>query len=79
MEVYLAQLERFGYMLTAVGRTEAEARDAIISKYKEVYVRENGSDPAKDFFHPIDDRSYLQTAMDELFVQKTEFGEVMWL
>lgn len=77
-KVYLAQLERFGYTLTAIGRTEEEARDAIIKDYKRIYKEWNNVDPGKDF--TSDNRSYLQIAEDELFVEEVELGKtVLWL
>jgi len=77
-KIYLAQIDRYGYMLTSVGRTEAEARDAILKKYREAFRNDNGCDPSEELL-PDTDLSYLELAKEELFVTPVEFGEVLWL
>ena len=75
---YLAQLERFGYMITAIGRTEKEARDAVIRSYREAYIHENGIDPGQDRM-PYSERTYLALAKEELFCTEIEYGQAIWL
>lgn len=78
-KAYLAQLERFGHYLTAVGKTKGEAHDAVMTAYKKAFKDSNdGVDPAKDFF-PGSDQTYLQVAEDEIFVTSINLGEVIWL
>lgn len=78
-KAYLGTLDRFGYTLTAVGKTKGEVREAIMSSYKKTYAMENdGANPAKDLF-PGSDRTYLQIADEELFITQVNFGEALWL
>lgn len=78
--VYVTELERFGYVLQAVGRTAKEAEDAVIAEYIRAFKDlNNGDDPAEvcddEFFST---RSYLEFARDELYTEKVEFGKVVW-
>ena len=77
-KVYLAQLERFGYLITAVGRTKGEAHQAIMETYKSSYRHENGTEPSMDRV-PYSDRTFLQLAEEELFVTEIRYGEALWL
>ena len=78
-KAYLAQLERFGHYLTAVGKTKGEAHDAVMKAYKKAYRDSNdGADPARDIIDSSG-RSYLEVAEDEIFVTSLNLGEVLWL
>lgn len=81
-KIWIAQLDRFGYNLTAAGRTEAEAVRAILKDYKEAYERYNGSDPAKD----LSDRPFAeegQTALDvakeDMITWTLDIGNCTWM
>lgn len=77
--VWTATIERFGYDLFAVGRTEEEARKAVIAEYVRVYKEWNGIDPYKDYdFGYGEKRSYGEIMEDELYVTFVEFGKVEW-
>ena len=72
--VYLAQLNVFGYELTAIGRTREEARNAI----KEMYEKN------QDDHGPLDDNGNMRTFDDyaefaALNVHEMPFGHVEWL
>tara|TARA_R110002167_G_scaffold174992_1_gene374068 strand:+ start:50722 stop:50979 length:258 start_codon:yes stop_codon:yes gene_type:complete len=72
--IYLAQLNVFGYELTAIGRTREEARNAI----KEVYERK------QDHHGPLDDNGNMRTFADyedfaPMNIHETLFGHVEWL
>jgi len=72
--IYLAQLWVFGYELTAIGRTEEEARNAI----KEVYEEK------QDHRGPLDDRGNMRTFADyedfaSMTIHEMQFGHVEWL
>lgn len=75
--VYYGQLERFGYTLTAIGRTEREVRKALEKEYVETYISENGADPREEFWD--DGESYYKVAMDEMYIDEFTFGKVEWL
>lgn len=75
-KIYLAQLERFGYMLTAVGTTKKQAVEAVMETYTNVYINENGIDPAEDM---VDYRSYSDLAREEIYVEALTPGECRWL
>lgn len=75
--VFLAQLERFGYMLTAIGQTAKEARDAVINRYTISYMDIHGRDPKDD---QVDEsRSYLDLANEEICITEMTFGTVEWM
>jgi hypothetical protein len=72
--IYLAQLNVFGYELTAIGRTEKEARNAI----KEVYEKRQGPGG------PLDDNGNMRTFADyeefaSMNIHEMPFGHVEWL
>lgn len=69
-QVYLAQLDRFGYMLTAVGRSKEEARIAIMDEYLKAYVQCNDGYPDQEMF---------DTASNEINVSALVFGRVEWM
>ena len=80
--VYVTELERFGYVLKAVGRTAKEAEDAVIAEYIRTFKDlNNGEDPAEEVCGDdcFSTRSYLEVAKDELYTEKVEFGKVWWL
>tara|TARA_B100001250_G_scaffold218220_2_gene187252 strand:+ start:137 stop:379 length:243 start_codon:yes stop_codon:yes gene_type:complete len=72
--VYLAQLNVFGYELTAIGRTEKEARGAIKKVYEE----------KQDRFGPLDDSGNMRTFSDyaefaAMNIREMPFGHVEWI
>lgn len=77
--IYIAELDRFGYTLTVAETTEKKARDAIISAYIKAFEDING-------FHPADeesDRSYdgntwLEDAEEDIVIFKMGIGEVWY-
>lgn len=76
-KIYLAQLERFGYMLTAVGTTKKQAVEAIMETYTNAYLATNGIDPAEDMID--DNRSYSDLAREEIYVETMTPGECHYL
>lgn len=73
--VYFAEIERFGYTLQVIGRTEKECKDAMINEYVRTYKDENGVDPRKG---DEIDKEYFDTFMDEMNIEKREFGKIEW-
>lgn len=80
-KVYLAKLERFGYEITAIGKTKHEAKNAVIDSYIKAYTAENKTDPAKDKIIDFysSGQTYLDLAERELYVQELNYGEAIWL
>lgn len=77
---FLAQLERFGYVLTAIGETEEQARNAVMSAYLSAYINLNESNPADDVaYEYYDERTYWAIALDEISVTKMSCGNVYWM
>ena len=71
--MFLLQLERFGYILTTVAKTEKEGRKALMKVYRKAYIKRNGKN-CPDY---KDDR---ETAEDEINITEfTEEGQVEWL
>ena len=76
--IYYGQLERFGYTLTAVGRSESEVRKALAREYVRAYKEaNNGANPKEDYWDG--GRSYYDVAMDEMYVDAFIPGKVEWL
>ena len=76
-KVYLGQVERFGYVLTAVGRTEKEVKDALLKEYRKAYKDINGIDPKTDV--TVSGRPFQEVFLEELDIEEMEFGKVVWL
>lgn len=77
---YLAQLDRFGYVLTAVGRTKKEAADAVLKSYTNTFKSENGIDPRNDYIPNTEPKqTYFSLAETELYVTPICSGECLWL
>ena len=77
--VWLGELERFGYNLVVVGRTEKEVRDALAEEYIRTYKQINGDecDPREEYPY-YSDNSYFDEAMEEAYVREMPFGKVEW-
>jgi len=69
--VYLAELDVYGYSLTAVGRTRNEAIRAIRDSYYEGAKKGYGLPEGRSF------SSYAKYA--GLYVHRLPFGECEWL
>ena len=77
--IYFCETDRFGYTLQVIGRTEEEAKQAMINEYLKTYRRLNGTDPSEDYWnYAYDEESYLDVFLEELNVEKREFGKVEW-
>lgn len=77
--IWLASIERFGYVLTAAGRTEQEAFNAVMDEYRRSFLMRNGisaDSPAGDYGEA--ERTYAEIAMDEIYCRKLEYGKVVW-
>lgn len=69
MTIYLAQLERFGYVLTAIGETEEHVRSVIMKEYRRAYRDINGMLITAD----------AKCAAEEISVTKMDSDHVEWL
>ena len=79
MKVYIAELERFGYTLTCVGRSEEECRKAIMKEYTRAYkARNDGLAPGKCNSRSYSDMSDYATAKEEVYVYEMTIGKVEW-
>lgn len=75
--VFIASIERFGYILQAVGQTKQQAENALLAAYFETYKDTNGINPDEDWVDNSDTYYYL--AKREMFTREVEFGKVEWL
>ena len=83
--VWVATLERFGYTLLVVERTKQKALDAMSDEYTKTYYN-----VAKNFNGETDNswekmaknnagfKSDYETAMEEVYCRKLEYGAVEW-
>lgn len=88
MGVWFCEIERFGYTLQVIGRTKEEAKEAIIKEYVRAYKQQNdGADPQQAYLlkqsgseeYDSIDAEYFETFLDELYIEKREFGKVKWV
>ncbi len=75
--VWIAEIERFGYTLRTVGRTKAEAHDAIMEVYDNTFKELNGTSSSVEIEDGCE-RTYKEVAEDELYVHFCEYGIVNW-
>ena len=78
-KIYLGQLERFGYTLTAIGPTKKEVESSLMAEYETAYKNANGCDPREDYYDDWDERSYYDVAKDEIYVEEMTVGKVIWM
>lgn len=80
--VWLAELDRFGYMLTAVAGTREEAEKIIMKEYSKKYKDINGVSPGKDYYYSYysdgDRISYYHAALEDIRYTKFEFEKCYW-
>lgn len=74
--VWIGELDRFGYVLKTVGRTEDEVRDALSKAYIKTYEYINGNDPREDLSYG--DTTYYDSAMEDINMWEATFGKVEW-
>ena len=77
MKIYLAELDRFGYTLSAVATTEDEAVRAIMREYRREYKKTNGTNPGQDI-NELFGRSYSAAAREDIIVTEYTMGRVEW-
>lgn len=77
-KVYLAQLERFGYTLTAVRGSRAEAEKAILKAYTKAFADVNDGENPAFIECPGTGESYYALAKKELYVEEAT-DKVLWL
>ena len=85
--IYFGEIYRFGYTLHCIDTSEEKVRNALIEEYVKTYKQRNcGSDPRKAYElresgaddYDEEDAEYYKTFLDELYIQRREFGEVYW-
>lgn len=76
-KIYICELERFGYTLTAAGETEEQAKKTIIKEYVKTYKQWNdGEDPRKEECkYGV---SYYDEMIEDLYVYELPIGKVEW-
>lgn len=76
--VWVGELDRFGYTLTVVGRTEEETRESLMNAYEKTYRDLNDdADPREDIDERYD-RTYYEGASEDINVWEMAFGRVEW-
>lgn len=79
-KIYMATLDRFGYELTVIAKTEKEAIDALMEEYVRAYKVRNGYDPREDIAYEYGgDRSYYEVAKGDIGIYDFELGKVEWI
>lgn len=74
--IYYGELERFGYTLTAVGKTEQDVTRALLKEYKKAYKQWNELARLSD---DPEFKEYYERAKDDLKIIELEFNKVEWL
>ena len=67
--VYIADVERFGYLLRVVDTNKVKAIDALKKEYEETYRDWNGVDPEYE---------EVSSMIHDMDVTFCEFGKVEW-
>lgn len=75
--VWVGELDRFGYVLQTVGRTEEEVREALSKEYIKAYKDINGTDPREDYIY-FKESTYYDSAMEDISIWEATFGKVEW-
>ena len=75
--IYVAELERFGYTLTAAGTNKGTLAKAIMAEYEEAYKNLNSEDPHEVFTYS-DELSDYDTALEEIYIRPFAPNEVEW-
>lgn len=77
--VWLAQLDRFGYTLTAIGNTKEEAIKIVMNEYSKAFKERNdGTSPSK-MSVPYGAGSYYANAKEDIWCLELELGKCYWL
>ena len=76
--VWIATLDRFGYELRCVGRTELEARAALDAEYRRAYQKRNGFERVVDMETDEEYQDLHAIALEETDCRKLDFGNVEW-
>lgn len=77
--IYIAELDRFGYTLTVAETTEKKARAAIISVYIKTFESLNGFHPDdEESDRSADGRTWLEDATEDIVISKMEIGAVWY-
>ena len=87
--VWYCEMDRFGSTYKVIGRTEEEARNAMIECYIKTFKQYNeGINPKEEYeislkanedeFYDEESAECYKNFIDELYVEKLEFGIVDW-
>ena len=81
MTMFLGSLDRFGYELRVLCKTEQECRDALLEAYVVAYQNDNGGeDPREEIAYDrgYEDKTYYEVAEDDISIQEIELDKVYW-
>lgn len=79
--IYIGILYRFGYELTAAGRSEGDVKKTIMREYVRAYENYNGDDPRKELYDEFgyDEKTTMyDMALEEIEITELEVGKVEW-
>lgn len=68
-ELYIGELERFGYVLRVVCKTREQCEYALITEYLHAYRKRNRHNPSEEELEAVD---------DDMYVSALELGKVDW-
>ena len=78
--IYLAQLERFGYTLTAVAETKKEATKIVMDEYIRAFKKYNGGeDPRRTPSDYYAGETAYKSAKDDMSIIDITKGKCEWL
>ena len=76
-KVYLATLDRFGYTLQVVARSEEEAKTQLMAEYLKTYLKWNGGSDPREEPNRWGGTDYTN-AEEDIEVTEMTFGKVEW-
>ena len=79
-DVYVGELNRFGYTLSCVGKTKKAVVDAIMASYEQAYRKCNDNlDPRKAHSYRSREKTDYTVARNDISVRPMNFGDVEWV
>lgn len=80
MIIYEGTLDRFGYELKVLCKTEEECINKLLKEYVTAFKRENdGVDPRKEIaYDRHSDLTYYEEAKEDIIISEYEIGKVDW-
>ena len=80
MKMYLGTLDRFGYSLECLCKTEKECEEKLLAEYEDAFRKRNdGDDPREEIaYDRHSELTYYDEAKEDIVIRDYEIGKVEW-